>query len=106
MYIYIYTVVNKLRESSDKVAAKGKHFYAKVLTFGHSHRSVVLNNHHIYMTHIRIETGTATMLDHTRPEQEQYRPENPQLQDKFGVDMALGFKVSCLRADVRSLQIV
>ena len=54
IYIYIYicihihTAVNKLRESSAKVAAKGKQFYAKVVTFRRSHRSAILNNHDMF----------------------------------------------------------
>ena len=46
-YIYIcihIMAVNKFRESSAKVAAKGRHFYAKVLTSGRSQIGVILNN--------------------------------------------------------------
>ena len=45
-YIYIHThdFKNSFRETSAKVAAKGKHFYAKFLTFGRSQISVMLNN--------------------------------------------------------------
>ena len=35
-------------------SAKGKHFYAKVLTFGHSHIGIVLNHHHHH--HKRCQT--------------------------------------------------
>ena len=47
VYIYRHMAINTLRESSAKVAAKGKHFYAKVITFRRSQIRVILNNNHI-----------------------------------------------------------
>ena len=48
MCVCMYTCGRKkLCESSAEVAAKGKHFYANVLTSGRSQISAILNNHHI-----------------------------------------------------------